>query len=343
MPSARPVFFVSDGTGITAETLGNTLLTQFDGLDFDKTILPFVNTMERAKSTVDYINFVGDQTGHRPLVFSTTVNESLASSGTIVAPSVRRGPTGGARRARACGRRWPHDGTLARRRGAPATRRGLSYPRNASDSGIVTTAHRHNGIMLSGYYHPILVAVSILVAIFAAYTGLSLADRVRSAHGIAATGWTAGGALALMLMQKPSAANPAAGDADRPIVAIHRPLVWHPYHALAFGDAARHVHALEAFADQEQRVADDGAGQRDLQHDQQRRDLVAHQGGEDGTDVHVGILGYWLLSWMAGVTCMARHAGSKPASRLAVPSRATGSVVAPPRSSALKAMSGMPT
>mgnify|MGYP006143953397 CR=1 FL=1 len=69
MPSARPVFFVSDGTGITAETLGNTLLTQFDGLDFDKTILPFVNTAERAKSTVDYINFVGDQTGQRPLVF----------------------------------------------------------------------------------------------------------------------------------------------------------------------------------------------------------------------------------------------------------------------------------
>ncbi|MEQ1439963.1 pyruvate, water dikinase regulatory protein [Fontimonas sp. SYSU GA230001] len=77
MPSARPVFFVSDGTGITAETLGNTLLTQFDGLDFDKTILPFVNTAERAKSTVDYINFVGDQTGQRPLVFSTTVNDEV--------------------------------------------------------------------------------------------------------------------------------------------------------------------------------------------------------------------------------------------------------------------------
>ncbi|WBS05528.1 ATP-binding protein [Pseudoduganella sp. SL102] len=51
--------------------------------------------------------------------------------------------------------------------------------------------------MLSGYYHPILVAVSITVAIFAAYTGLSLADRVRSSQGIVAAGWTAGGALAL--------------------------------------------------------------------------------------------------------------------------------------------------
>jgi signal transduction histidine kinase/ActR/RegA family two-component response regulator len=51
--------------------------------------------------------------------------------------------------------------------------------------------------MLSGIYHPILVAVSIAVAIFASYTGLSLADRVRSSHGAAAAGWTAGGALAL--------------------------------------------------------------------------------------------------------------------------------------------------
>ncbi len=77
MANTRSVFFVSDGTGITAETLGSTLLTQFDGLSFDKTTLPFVNTAERAKNTVDYINFVGDQTGMRPLVFSTTVNEEV--------------------------------------------------------------------------------------------------------------------------------------------------------------------------------------------------------------------------------------------------------------------------
>lgn len=80
MASSRPVFFVSDGTGITAETLGNTLLTQFDGLAFDKTTLPFVNTAERAQSTVDYINFVGEQTGQRPLVFSTTVNDEARAT-----------------------------------------------------------------------------------------------------------------------------------------------------------------------------------------------------------------------------------------------------------------------
>ena len=54
------VFFVSDRTGITAETLGNSLLTQFDGIDFRKSTLPFINTVEKARSTVDYINHLAE-------------------------------------------------------------------------------------------------------------------------------------------------------------------------------------------------------------------------------------------------------------------------------------------
>ena len=77
MTTPRTVFFVSDGTGITAETLGNTLLTQFEGLSFTKTTLPFINTVEKARSTLDYINFVARDSGARPLVFSTTVNDEV--------------------------------------------------------------------------------------------------------------------------------------------------------------------------------------------------------------------------------------------------------------------------
>ena len=44
MARQRIVFFVSDRTGITAEALGNTLLTQFDGVEFRKSTLPFINT-----------------------------------------------------------------------------------------------------------------------------------------------------------------------------------------------------------------------------------------------------------------------------------------------------------
>src|SRR3546814_10871891 len=73
----RSFFFVSDGTGITAETLGNTLLTQFEALEVEKTTLPFINSAERARSIVDYINFVATESAIRPLVFSTTVNDEV--------------------------------------------------------------------------------------------------------------------------------------------------------------------------------------------------------------------------------------------------------------------------
>lgn len=75
--SARPVFFLSDGTGITAETLGNTLLTQFAPAEFQKSTLPFINSAEKAQRTVDYINFVGGQHGARPIIFSTTVSDEV--------------------------------------------------------------------------------------------------------------------------------------------------------------------------------------------------------------------------------------------------------------------------
>lgn len=74
--STRHVFFVSDGTGITAETLGSTLLTQFEGVVFRKTTLPFISTPEKAQTTVDFINHLAEADGAKPLVFSTTVSES---------------------------------------------------------------------------------------------------------------------------------------------------------------------------------------------------------------------------------------------------------------------------
>ena len=73
----RSVFFISDGTGITAETLGGTLLTQFEGVEFKKITLPFINTTDKARVTVDYINHVSTTEIRRPLVFSTTVNDEV--------------------------------------------------------------------------------------------------------------------------------------------------------------------------------------------------------------------------------------------------------------------------
>ena len=51
MKPQRTVFFVSDRTGITAEILGRTLLTQFPDVEFHKHTLPFVDTVEKARRT----------------------------------------------------------------------------------------------------------------------------------------------------------------------------------------------------------------------------------------------------------------------------------------------------
>ncbi|MBL8310045.1 MAG: kinase/pyrophosphorylase [Burkholderiales bacterium] len=78
MPNRRSVFFVSDRTGITAEALGNSLLTQFDGFDFRKTTIPFVDSdeaVDRAMAQID-ASHVAD--GKRPIVISSIVNEQLS-------------------------------------------------------------------------------------------------------------------------------------------------------------------------------------------------------------------------------------------------------------------------
>nr|BAH90417.1 hypothetical protein [uncultured bacterium] len=73
----RPVFIVSDRTGITAETLGHSLLTQFPGIRFDTTILPFVDSEEKIFAAVLQIDKAAEEHGVRPLVFTTFANPAF--------------------------------------------------------------------------------------------------------------------------------------------------------------------------------------------------------------------------------------------------------------------------
>ena len=75
--SRRTVFFVSDQTGVTAETMGHSLLTQFGGQEFRPVTLPFVSTVDKADEAVRKINRAADEEGMRPIVFSTLVQDDL--------------------------------------------------------------------------------------------------------------------------------------------------------------------------------------------------------------------------------------------------------------------------
>jgi regulator of PEP synthase PpsR (kinase-PPPase family) len=70
----RTVFFISDRTGITAEALGNSLLTQFPEIEFKRVNLAFIDTQEKAQSAVSLINESTETDGEPSLIFSTQVS-----------------------------------------------------------------------------------------------------------------------------------------------------------------------------------------------------------------------------------------------------------------------------
>jgi hypothetical protein len=74
---ARDVYFISDRTGITVETLGHSLLSQFNGLPFKEHTRRFIDTADKARAISGEINHAARQTGTRPIVFSTLIDAEL--------------------------------------------------------------------------------------------------------------------------------------------------------------------------------------------------------------------------------------------------------------------------
>jgi len=84
----RTVFFISDSTGITAETIGNSILTQFEGVTFEKHRLSFVDDVQKAEAAAVRIKTHYAQTGQRPIVVNTMAEPALcdivAASGALM-------------------------------------------------------------------------------------------------------------------------------------------------------------------------------------------------------------------------------------------------------------------
>ncbi len=76
----RTVFFISDRTGITAEMLGNSLLTQFDEFDFHRVTIPFVDSPERVTDALRQVNETATLEGRRPIVISSVVDEAMSET-----------------------------------------------------------------------------------------------------------------------------------------------------------------------------------------------------------------------------------------------------------------------
>ncbi|MCA6061087.1 MULTISPECIES: posphoenolpyruvate synthetase regulatory kinase/phosphorylase PpsR [Oceanospirillaceae] len=73
----RTAYFISDGTGITAETLGNSLLAQFEAIEFERITLPYIDSIEKAEKAVAKINLAAENSGAPAIVFDTIVDKKI--------------------------------------------------------------------------------------------------------------------------------------------------------------------------------------------------------------------------------------------------------------------------
>ena len=80
MPNRRTAFFISDRTGITVEMLGNSLLTQFDNVEFRRITLPFIDNLEKIQEALSQIDAAAADSGKRPLVFTSLMANDLRTA-----------------------------------------------------------------------------------------------------------------------------------------------------------------------------------------------------------------------------------------------------------------------
>ncbi len=76
-PPARTLFLVSDGTGITAETLAQALLSQFEDLRVREVHLPFVDSEEKMDRVLERIAAAHARDGVCPIVVATVLDPEL--------------------------------------------------------------------------------------------------------------------------------------------------------------------------------------------------------------------------------------------------------------------------
>lgn len=71
------VFLVSDSTGITIDSLGQSLFTQFPEIQFEKNVFPFVSNQNEAMRVISHIHKESSSQKAPPLVFTSLANEQL--------------------------------------------------------------------------------------------------------------------------------------------------------------------------------------------------------------------------------------------------------------------------
>ena len=73
----QKVFFISDSTGITIESLGQSLFAQFPDTEFVKTVFPFVSDAQEVQRVIANISAAVKTDSTPPIVFTSLADKSL--------------------------------------------------------------------------------------------------------------------------------------------------------------------------------------------------------------------------------------------------------------------------
>ncbi len=75
----RHVYFLSNRTAITAETMGHSLLAQFPYVEFISETIPYIDSKKKANKMVKRINSQHEDSGLQPIVISTMADKDISS------------------------------------------------------------------------------------------------------------------------------------------------------------------------------------------------------------------------------------------------------------------------
>ncbi len=73
----RTAFFISDGTGITAESLGRSLLAQFENVEIRMLTKPYIDSVDKARRLVEVIQATAVKDGETPIIIDTIVDQDV--------------------------------------------------------------------------------------------------------------------------------------------------------------------------------------------------------------------------------------------------------------------------
>ncbi len=73
----RTVYFLADHTGITVEAMGRSLLSQFEGFEYETVHWPFIDSLEKARRVAERINQTTMESEQKPIVFTTLVDPRI--------------------------------------------------------------------------------------------------------------------------------------------------------------------------------------------------------------------------------------------------------------------------